>query len=176
VNKLRFAVFALAACTGCASDPTAPPGTLLLLDGHGATVTAGRITLTAYSQSSAFNTPEPIGTGPGIGVSLDVRKNPPDSTLSTFIVACIDLRLYTAPNGGTLAYSQNAALQLECHAMGGGSSGPNGVTSEGIGVDGMLHDADVVPMIPRGTYYIRWRVTFPDSSVAEVIAGSLARG
>jgi hypothetical protein len=84
--------------------------------------------------------------------------------------------LYTAASGGMLVYSQNAALHLECHATGGGSSGPTGITEEGGTELDVLHDSDVVPVIPRGTYYIRYRVTFPDSSVAEVLAGSLARG
>jgi hypothetical protein len=157
------------------SSPTAPPGTLLLLDGRGSTVTAGLITLTAHAQSTAFDTPGPLGAGPGIGVSLDVRKNPPDS-VPPFLVNCVDLRLYTEANGGTLAYSQNAALNLRCQASGGWTGGPNGVTEEGMGEINMLYDADVVPMISPGTYYIRYHVTFPDSSVADVVAGKLARG
>lgn len=184
MSRLRFVFFALVACAACGADSTAPsdalrtatPGTLLLVDGHGATVQSGRVTLTAYAQKTPFNTPEPIGSGPGIGVGLDYSKNPPDSTLSTIMIACVDLRLYTKSSGGTMAYSQNDALHDSCHGVGGGTSGPNGIVQEGGGEFNVLHDADVVPMIPRGVYYIRYHVTFPDSSSVEVLAGSLVRG
>jgi hypothetical protein len=133
----------------------------------------GPVTLTAKASSAPYITPGGSITGPAIGLDLEITKSPPDTTKP--LLTCYDVRVYTQSSGGSLVYSQNQVRGEKCSGpMNGFSSGPSGVT-QGIGVVTALRDADVVPMLTRGTYYVRFRVTFPDSSVAEVRAGTIVR-
>jgi hypothetical protein len=177
MNWRGVAAIGLGACVACSKSPTVPSNTLALFDGAGETISMGRVTLTAKSSATPYATPGGGGGGPGIGVDLEFTKSPPDAinTLTTPMVTCVDVRLYTQPSGGSPAYSHNQALSLRCASFSGGSSGPSGFT-EGGGYISALLDSEVVPKIAPGTYFIRVRVTFPDSSVAEVRAGTIGRG
>jgi hypothetical protein len=173
MNWRRLDAALLSACLACSST-TVPGNTLALLDGTGETISVGRVTLTAKATPTPIATPGGGVAGPAIGVALDVTRNPPD--INRPLLTCVDVRLYTQASGGSLGYSQNQALNRPCSGpMNGFGTGPSGVT-QGVGVIDALRDADVVPKTAQGTYFIRFRVTFPDSSVAEVLAGTIGRG
>lgn len=165
------AVAMLLACSS-ASDPLTPgrSNTLVLLDSAQHTASFGTTQLTASSTSGPVVTPG--GEFPGIGLNLAVTQSPPQPT--TWLVACIDVRLYTQATGGAMVYSQNLAKNARCAPASGGSSGPSGSTRAIYEITSVQY-SDVAPTVSVGTYYVRFHVTFPDSSVGEVSAGTVAR-
>lgn len=69
---------------------------------------------------------------------------------------------------------RNLAISAPCKPATGFSSGPSG-TSRAVYEVASLQPSDVIPALPVGTYYARFHVTFPDSTVGEVDAGKIAR-
>ena len=165
------AVAMVLACSS-ASDPATSDAsnTLVLLDSAQHTAAFGPIQLTASSTSGPVVTPG--GEFPGIDLRLAVIQNPPQST--TWLVACTDVQLYTQATGGAMVYSRNQAKNAQCTPVSGGASGPSGST-RAIYETTSLQYSDVARTVSVGTYYVRFRVTFPDSSVGEVRAGTIGR-
>lgn len=73
-----------------------------------------------------------------------------------------------------MVYSHNQATAGQCHTASGFTSGSFGMT-EGFTYLTSLQFSDVASTVPTGTYFARFHVTFPDSSVGEVSAATVAR-
>jgi hypothetical protein len=154
-----------------ASDPlpTGAPDTLLLIDSTEHTASYGHNHLTASSTSGSISTPG--GQLPGVGLRLKVSQSPIDST--KWLLSCIDIRLYAQFNGTIAAYSRNQAKNVQCSAIDSRASGPNGEVREIIALSGLAFSD--IQALPPGTYYARYSVTFPDSSVGEVRVATVIR-
>jgi len=166
-----IAVAMVLACSS-ASDPATSDAsnTLVLLDSAQHTASFGPTQLTATSTSGPVVTPN--GEFSGIGFNLAVTQTLPQST--TWLVACTDVQLFTQATGGTMVYSRNQAKNARCTPVSGGASGPSGSTRAIYEITSLQY-SDVAPTVSVGTYYVRFRVTFPDSSVGEVRAGTIGR-